>query len=146
MKKSIKRLLKNYIVCLMPKKNYLVEEIKGMTGIVEKKMAEMNCRRIVACAPFLCVMYVVNLISLFRVRGVLFLEEALCISVVLFVITFIAVGIIIWLMFFNRIDNEQEIWKFKIIHKFFWSIWFILMASISFIQMKNAFLGVCIII
>ena len=67
------------------------------------------------------------------------------ITVALIVYTLFFDILIYWIMFLNKIDNSEEIWKFKLIYRIFWPIWFIAMVVVSCIQIDNGYIGVTLI-
>lgn len=145
MKEKICRFLRNYKKAFVPAKNCFGEDGTEVSERVSKKIAEVNCRRIIAISPFLLMMYVINAVLLVMHRDREYFFTAICITGVLTVFTLVMVGIICWIMFFNKIDNAREIWKFKIIYRLFWPIWFVGMAVLSYLQMENGYMGICLI-
>ncbi len=146
MKEKALRFLKNYRKAFIPAQNHLGEESKAVSEIVTKRIAEVNCRRIVAISPVLFVMYIINAISSIMRREAEYFLAAMTINGVLAVFTFVMVGVICWIMFFNKIDNAKELWKFKIIYRLFWPTWFLGMVLLSYYQMGNGYLGIGLIV
>ena len=146
MKEKLFSFLKNYKKAFIPTKNYLSQESVGVSEAVNKKLAEVNCRRIVAISPLLMVLYVVNIILLVLRKNPECLMASVLLTVALAVFTIAMDIAICWIMYFNKIDNSKEIWKFKIFYRIFCPVWFIGMAIISYIQMKNRYMGILLII
>ena len=65
---------------------------------------------------------------------------------ILVVFTIVMDAVICWIMYFNKIDNSKEIWKFKFFYRVFCPVWYVGMAIISFIQIENGYMGVFLII
>lgn len=141
MKEKIFRFLKNYKKAFIPAKNYLGEESVGVSEAVNKKLAEINCRRIVAISPVLLVLYVINIIMLSMRQNGKYIMTSMVITGILTAFTLLMDGIVCWIMFFNKIDNAEEMWKFKIIYRLFWPVWFVSMAVLACIQMENGYMG-----
>lgn len=146
MKDKILRFLKNYKKAFIPAKNYLSEESARVSEAVNKKLAEVNCRRIVAISPVLLVLYIMNVVLILMHRNAEYLMTSMIVSGILAVFTIVIDAIICWIMFFNKIDNAQEIWKFKILYRLFWPIWFICMSILSFIQTANGHMGILLLV
>ena len=146
MKEKLFSFIKSYIKAFMPAKNYLKQENTGVSQVVNKKLAEVNCRRIVAVSPVLLVLYVVNIILLLLRRNPEYFMASVFLSITLAVFTLVMDAAICWIMYFNKIDNSKEIWKFKIFYRVFCPVWYVGMAIISFIQIENGYMGVFLII
>lgn len=146
MKENIVHILKNYQKAFIPTKNYLRQECSGISEAVNKKLAETNCRRIVTISPVLLALYVGNVILMMLHHNMEYFLLSMIITAVLVVFTLVLDAVICWIMFFNKIDNATEIWKFKIIYRIFWPVWFIGMVALSSIQMENGYMGIYLII
>lgn len=146
MKEKFFSFFKNYIKAFIPAKNYLKQENTGVSQVVNKKLAEVNCRRIVAVSPVLLVLYVVNIILLLLRRNPGYFMASVFFTVILAIFTLVMDAAICWIMYFNKIDNSKEIWKFKIFYRVFCPVWYVGMAIISFIQIENGYMGVFLII
>lgn len=146
MKEKLFSFIKSYIKAFMPAKNYLKQENTGVSQVVNKKLAEVNCRRIVAVSPVLLVLYVVNIILLLLRRNPGYFMASVFFTVILAIFTLVMDAAICWIMYFNKIDNSKEIWKFKIFYRVFCPVWYVGMAIISFIQIENGYMGVFLII
>ena len=146
MKEKLFSFIKSYIKAFMPAKNYLKQENTGVSEAVNKKLAEVNCRRIVAVSPVLLVLYVVNIILLLLRRNPEYFMASVFLSITLAVFTLVMDAAICWIMYFNKIDNSKEIWKFKIFYRIFCPVWYVGMSIISFIQIENRYMGVILII
>ncbi|MGN0143151.1 MAG: GGDEF domain-containing protein [Roseburia sp.] len=146
MKEKIIRLLKNYKKAFIPAKNCLGEESTRVSEAVNERLAEVNCRRIVAISPVLLVLYIVNAILIVMHKSAEYFMASMIITGVLGAFTILADVIICWIMFFNKIDNAKEGWKFRIIYRSFWPIWFVCMAILSCIQIENGYMGICLIL
>ncbi|MGN1187362.1 MAG: diguanylate cyclase [Lachnospiraceae bacterium] len=146
MKEHLFSFLKNYKKAFIPARNYLTQESTGVSEAVNKKLAEVNCRRIVAISPLLMVLYVVNIILLVLRKNHEYFMASVLLTGALAVFTIAMDIAICWIMYFNKIDNSKEIWKFKIFYRIFCPVWFIGMAIISYIQMENRYMGILLII
>ena len=140
------RFLKNYKKAFIPSKNYLGQESIQVSEVVTKKIAETNCRRVVAISPLLLIMYGINIVLLMVHNHAEYLVTSMIISGILLAFTVLIDAIICWIMFFNKIDNAKEVWKFKIIYRVFWPIWFVGTAIVSSIQMENGYVGISLIL
>ena len=146
MKEKVMRFLKNYKKAFIPSKNYLGQESIQVSEVVTKKIAETNCRRVVAISPLLLIMYGINIVLLMVHNHAEYLVTSMIISGILLAFTVLIDAIICWIMFFNKIDNAKEVWKFKIIYRVFWPIWFVGTAIVSSIQMENGYVGISLIL
>lgn len=146
MKEKLIRFLKNYKKAFIPAKNCLGEESTRVSEVVNERLAEVNCRRIVVISPVLLVLYIVNVILIVMHKSAEYFTASMIITGVLAAFTILADVIICWIMFFNKIDNAKEGWKFRIIYRSFWPIWFVCMAILSCIQMENGYMGICLIL
>ncbi|MGN0167827.1 MAG: GGDEF domain-containing protein [Acetatifactor sp.] len=146
MKEKIFRFLKNYEKAFIPTKNYLRDESTEVSKAVNKKIAEVNCRRIIAISPVLFVLYVANAILLILRKNAEYFTAAMLISSMLAAFTLFVDAGICWIMFFNKVDNSKEMWKFRMIYRMFWPVWFVCMAILSCIQMENGYIGLSLII
>lgn len=142
MREKLRRFFKNYRKAFIPVRNQLRKELTTVEPLVNKKLAETNCRRIVAVSPLFFVMYAGNIMPFIKNREMGNFELGVALTIIMTVFTCVIVGIIGWIMFFNKIDNEKEVWKFKMIYRTFWPVWFICMAVLSYLQMKNGYMGV----
>lgn len=146
MKEKVSRFLKNYKKAFIPSKNYLGQESIQVSEVVTKKIAETNCRRVVAISPLLLIMYGINIVLLMVHNHAEYLVTSMIISGILLAFTVLIDAIICWIMFFNKIDNAKEVWKFKILYRVFWPIWFVGTAIVSSIQMENGYVGISLIL
>lgn len=146
MKEKVMRFLKNYKKAFIPSKNYLGQESIQVSEVVTKKIAETNCRRVVAISPLLLIMYGINIVLLMVHNHAEYLVTSMIISGILLAFTVLIDAIICWIMFFNKIDNAKEVWTFKIIYRVFWPIWFVGTAIVSSIQMENGYVGISLIL
>ena len=146
MKEKVMRFLKNYKKAFIPSKNYLGQESIQVSEVVTKKIAETNCRRVVAISPLLLIMYGINIVLLMVHNHAEYLVTSMIISGILLAFTVLIDAIICWIMFFNKIDNAKEVWKFKIIYRVFWPIWFVGTAIVSSIQMENGYVGISLML
>lgn len=146
MKEKIVRFLKNYRKAFIPDKNHLGKECAGVSEAVNKKLAETNCRRIVAISPILLVLYAISAIMLIVHRNVEYFMASMIVTGILILFTIAMDAVICWIMFFNQIDNSQEVWKFKFIYRLFWPIWFADMMVLSYIQIVNGHMGILLIV
>ncbi len=146
MKEKMVRFLKNYKKAFIPAKNYPDQKSAAVSEAVNKKIAEVNCRRIVAISPVLLVLYMVNAILIIMHRNAEYFTASLIVSGILVVFTIFTDVLICWIMFFNKIDNTKEIWKFKLIYRLFWPIWFVCMAILSCIHMENGHIGIYLVV
>ena len=146
MKEKVMRFLKNYKKAFITSKNYLGQESIQVSEVVTKKIAETNCRRVVAISPLLLIMYGINIVLLMVHNHAEYLVTSMIISGILLAFTVLIDAIICWIMFFNKIDNAKEVWKFKIIYRVFWPIWFVGTAIVSSIQMENGYVGISLIL
>ena len=119
MKEKVMRFLKNYKKAFIPSKNYLGQESIQVSEVVTKKIAETNCRRVVAISPLLLIMYGINIVLLMVHNHAEYLVTSMIISGILLAFTVLIDAIICWIMFFNKIDNSKEVWKFKLIYRLF---------------------------
>lgn len=146
MKEKMVRFLKNYRKAFVPDKNHLRKECAGVCEVVNKKLAETNCRRIVAISPILLVLYAVSAIMLIVHRNVEYFMVSMIVTSILVVFTIVMDAVICWIMYFNKIDNSKEVWKFKLIYRLFWPVWFGGMVILSCIQIENGRIGILLIV
>lgn len=146
MKDKIGRLWKNYQKAFIPAHNQLRDESIVVKANVNKKLAETNCRRIVAVCPLLLILYICNFILLIMNRDAKHFVSAMMLTGGITVFTIVLAAIISWILFFNKIDNEKETWKFKIAYRLFWPGWFIGMAALSYLQLENGYMGLELLI
>lgn len=146
MKEKMGKILKNYKKAFVPEKEYLHQNNSDVCAVVNKRIAETNCRRIISISPILFVLYLVNVILLTVHKDAQYSMVSIIITAVLTVYTLFTDILIYWIMFLNKIDNSKEIWKFKLIYRFFWPIWFISMVIVSCIQIDNGYIGLALII
>ncbi|MDD6305925.1 MAG: hypothetical protein PUA75_03090 [Clostridiales bacterium] len=146
MKEKMVRFLKNYRKAFVPDKNHLRKECAGVCEAVNKKLAETNCRRIVAISPILLVLYAVSTIMLIVCRNVEYFMVSMIVTSILVFFTIVMDAVICWIMFFNKIDNSKEVWKFKLIYRLFWPVWFGGMVILSCIQIENGRIGILLIV
>lgn len=142
MKEYLSRFFKSYRKAFVPVRNQLRKELTTVESLVNKKLAETNCRRIIAVSPLFFLMYAVNIIMFIRHRDMAYFEPALVLTGIVAVFTCVMVGIMAWIMFFNKVDNEKEVWKFKLSYRVFWPVWFVCMVILSCLQMENGYMGV----
>lgn len=142
MKEHLSRFFKSYRKAFVPVRNQLRKELTTVESLVNKKLAETNCQRIIATSPLFFLMYVGNLIMFIRHRDMENFEPALALTGIVTVFTCVMVGVMAWIMFFNKVDNEKEVWKFKLSYRLFWPVWFVCMAILSCLQMENGYMGV----
>lgn len=142
MKEHLSRFFKSYRKAFVPVRNQLRKELTTVESLVNKKLAETNCQRIIAVSPLFFLMYVGNIIMFIRHRDMEHFELALVLTGIVTLFTCVMVGIMAWIMFFNKIDNEKEVWKFKLSYRLFWPVWFVCMAILSCLQMENGYMGV----
>lgn len=142
MKEYLSRFFKSYRKAFVPVRNQLRKELTTVESLVNKKLAETNCRRIIAVSPLFFLMYAVNIIMFIRHRDMTYFEPALVLTGIVAVFTCVMVGIMAWIMFFNKVDNEKEVWKFKLSYRVFWPVWFVCMVILSCLQMENGYMGV----
>lgn len=142
MKEHLSRFFKSYRKAFVPVRNQLRKELTTVESLVNKKLAETNCQRIIAVSPLFFLMYVGNIIMFIRHRDMENFELALVLTGIVTVFTCVMVGVMAWIMFFNKIDNEKEVWKFKLSYRLFWPVWFVCMAILSCLQMENGYMGV----
>ena len=145
MKEKIGKILKNYKKAFVPEKDYLHQNNSDVSAVVNKRVAETNCRRILSISPILFVLYIVNIILLTIHNKAQYLPLSITITVALIVYTLFFDILVYWIMFLNQIDNSEEIWKFKLIHRVFWPIWFVAMVIVSCIQIDNGYIGVTLV-
>lgn len=145
MKEKIFQFLKIYKKAFIPAKNHLGEESTAVSEIVKKNLAEVNCRRIVAAAPLFLVLYVVSALLFFLQTDTEYFLTAIVITALLTSFNIIIVAIICWIMFYNKIENTREIWKFKILYRIFWPMWFLGMAVLSYFQIESGYMGILLI-
>ena len=119
MKEKMGKILKNYKKAFVPEKEYLHQNNSDVCAVVNKRIAETNCRRIISISPILFVLYLVNVISLIVHKDAQYSMVSIIITAVLTVYTLFTDILIYWIMFLNKIDNSKEIWKFKLIYRFF---------------------------
>ena len=62
MKEKMGKILKNYKKAFVPEKEYLHQNNSDVCAVVNKRIAETNCRRILSISPILFVLYIVNII------------------------------------------------------------------------------------
>ena len=86
-----------------------------MSEVVNKKLAEVNCRRIIAISPVLLVLYVINVILLIMHRNAEYFAASMIVTGILVTFTIVMDALICWIMYFNKIDNAKEIRKFRLI-------------------------------
>lgn len=142
MNENLKRFLKNYRKAFIPASNQFKKELTEVKALVDKKLSETNCRRIVAASPFFLFMCLGNMITFVRHRHMENFEFAMILTSFVAAVTIVVVAVIAWVMFFNKIDNDKEVWKFKVIYRIFWPVWFVSMAVLSCLQMQNGYIGV----
>lgn len=142
MKEYLRRFFKSYRKAFVPVRNQLRKELTTVESLVNKKLAETNCRRIIAVSPLFFLMYAGNIIMFIRHRNMENFELALVLTGIVTVFTCVMVGIMAWIMFFNKVDNEKEVWKFKLSYRLFWPVWFVCMVILSCLQMENGYMGV----
>lgn len=146
MKEKFFSFLNSYKKAFVPTKNYLSQESAGVSAAVNKKLAEVNCRRIVAISPVLAALYVVNIVLLVLRKNSEYFMASVILTAVLAVFTLVVDAAICWIMYFNKIDNSKEVWKFKILYRIFCPVWFVGMSLISYIQIENRYMGIFLII
>ena len=146
MREKMLHFLKNYKKAFVPAENYLHQESTEVKEVVNKRLAEVNCRRIIAISPFLLIMYVINAMLFIMHDGAQHFTLSMILTAILLVFTLLMDVVICWLVFLNKIDNAEEIWKFKIIYRLFWPVWFFCMALVSCIQMENGYIGICLVV
>lgn len=146
MKEKIFCFLRNYKKAFIPAKNLMSKEIAGVSDAVNKKLAEINCRRIIAISPVIFLLYAVNVMLMIMHKDTEYFMSSMIITGILAVFTLFTDGVICWLMFFDKIDNDKEMWKFRIVYRIFWQIWFVCMAVLSCIQMENGYMGIFLIV
>lgn len=146
MKEKIFCFLRNYKKAFIPAKNLMSKEIAGVSDAVNKKLAEINCRRIIAISPVIFLLYAVNVMLMIMHKDTEYFMSSMIITGILVVFTLFTDGVICWLMFFDKIDNDKEMWKFRIVYRIFWQIWFVCMAVLSCIQMENGYMGIFLIV
>lgn len=146
MKEKILRFLKNYQKAFIPEKEYFHQDHSAVSEVVNKKIAETNCRRIIAISPILFVCYAVNAILMIVRKDTVYFTCSMIITAALTVYTLFVDILIYWIMVLNKVDNAEEIWKFKIIYRIFWPVWFAAMIIVSCIQIDNGDIGICLII
>lgn len=146
MKEKIGKILKNYKKAFVPEKDYLHQNNSDVSAVVNKRIAETNCRRILSISPILFVLYIVNIMLLTIHNKAQYLPLSITITVALIVYTLFFDILVYWIMFLNQIDNSEEIWKFKLIHRVFWPIWFVAMVIVSCIQIDNGYIGVTLVL
>lgn len=146
MKEKIFCFLRNYKKAFIPAKNLMSKEIAGVSDAVNKKLAEINCRRIIAISPVIFLLYSVNVMLMIMHKDTEYFMSSMIITGILAVFTLFTDGVICWLMFFDKIDNDKEMWKFRIVYQIFWQIWFVCMAVLSCIQMENGYMGIFLIV
>ena len=146
MKEKIFCFLRNYKKAFIPAKNLMSKEIAGVSDAVNKKLAEINCRRIIAISPVIFLLYAINVMLMIMHKDTEYFMSSMIITGILAVFTLFTDGVICWLMFFDKIDNDKEMWKFRIVYRIFWPIWFVCMAVLSCIQMENGYMGIFLIV
>lgn len=129
---------------------FLMHDSEEIRRAVKHRMAITNCKRIMFLYPIILIgaMYVFSLLPYFRsekLQRMSFKAE-----VTLILMATIYVGIIIYILYLNKIDNDEEIWKCKILYRSFWLIYIVLayMVSMSLIiefKIGLMFMGMCII-
>lgn len=146
MKEKIFCFLRNYKKAFIPAKNLMSKEIAGVSDVVNKKLAEINCRRIIAISPVIFLLYAINVMLMIMHKDTEYFMTSMIITGILAAFTLFTDGVICWLMFFDKIDNNKEMWKFRIVYRIFWPIWFVCMAVLSCIQMENGYMGIFLIV
>lgn len=146
MKEKIFCFLRNYKKAFIPAKNLMKKEIEEVSDVVNKKLAETNCRRIIAISPVIFLLYVLNVMFMLMHKDTEYFIGSMVITGILAAFTLFTDGAICWLIFFDKIDNDKEMWKFRVVYRIFWPIWFVCMALLSFIQMENGGMGIFLII
>lgn len=142
MKENLRLFLKNYRKAFIPARNQFRKELTEVKSLVDKKLAETNCRRIVAVSPLFLIMCLGNMLTFIRHNQMEYFEFAIVLTSFVAVVTIVVVAIAAWIMFFNKIDNDKEVWKLKGIYRIFWPVWFVCMAILSCLQMENGYMGV----
>lgn len=138
MKEKIFCFLRNYKKAFIPAKNLMKKEIEEVSDVVNKKLAETNCRRIIAISPVIFLLYVLNVIFMLMHKDTEYFMGSMVITGILAAFTLFTDSAICWLIFFDKIDNDKEMWKFRVVYRIFWPIWFVCMVLLSFIQMEIA--------
>ena len=108
MKEKIFCFLRNYKKAFIPAKNLMSKEIAGVSDAVNKKLAEINCRRIIAISPVIFLLYAVNVMLMIMHKDTEYFMSSMIITGILAVFTLFTDGVICWLMFFDKIDNDKE--------------------------------------
>lgn len=146
MKEKIVQFLKNYQKAFIPEKEYLHQDNSDVCEVVNKRIAETNCRRIIAISPILFVCYAANAILMTAHKNAEYVAGSMIITAALTVYTLFVDILIYWIMVLNKVDNTKEIWKFKLIYRVFWPVWFVAMVIISCIQIDSGYIGIGLII
>ena len=107
MKEKIGKILKNYKKAFVPEKDYLHQNNSDVSAVVNKRIAETNCRRILSISPILFVLYIVNIILLTIHNKAQYLPLSITITVALIVYTLFFDILVYWIMFLNQIDNSE---------------------------------------
>lgn len=130
---------------------YIKKDSLQIRQHVQERLAETNCKRILAVAPGLILIAVYNMISLnASVAEELFpVSQAFSVAVILLAVIFSAV--IAWVVYLNDIDNSKEVWKCKLIHRLFWWLWFVAMTGIALCRVESGegydfFVIICMVI
>lgn len=134
MKNKLIRFFKNYHKAFIPVSNGVITEVAGMKELVSKKIAEVNCRRIIAVFPLLLAMSFWHVYLSLRCETKELFQYSMIVSCALVLFLCMIVGASIWVIYLNKIDNQLETWKLKWIYRIFWTVWFALTEVISLLQ------------
>lgn len=151
MRKSAGQILRDLQGAFVHSTGYIRRDSLKIRKQVQEKLAETNCKRILAVSPVLILIVVYNIVSLnSAVAGELFpVSLALSIWIILQAVLFSA--IIVWILYLNNIDNSKEVWKCKVLHRVFWWTWFLGMAGIALCRVEcgkgyDFFVIICMVI
>ncbi len=151
MRKSLSQIMGDLQGAFVHSTGYIRRDSLKIRKQVQEKLAETNCKRILAVAPGLILIAVYNMASLNSARAGELFPVSLSLSIWIIVQAVLFAAIIVWILYLNGIDNSKEVWKCKILHRVFWWTWFLGMAGIALCRVEcgkgyDFFVVICVVI
>lgn len=111
----------------------LLNDSRDIRKYVKAHIAITNCKRILLIYPLLLILLAHNIIFASKCNRELVATSIIALSAAMVVISTLFCMAIIWTVYINRIDNNEELWKFKLFARTYLFLFLIIMYAISFL-------------
>lgn len=151
MEKSAIGIIKDLKEAFVFPSSYIDRESNDIRQCILGRKAETNCKRILVMTPVFLGIGIFHMAELFlKSRQTTFQMSMIASCLLLTEVLFFSV-LITWVLYFNKVDNMEEMWKFKLIYRVFWWTWMIEMFCISTWNIMSGWGGIiyiatCVII